>query len=236
MAAPIVRKPKPIPLNGARGGDPAGKSLLKLRAYDELKQWIQDASIPPGAFLSERQLATRLGMSKTPVKAALERLEAEGFLAVSPQQGIVVRDLALHEIVDQFEIRLALETFVLRAVAGRLKADEANSVREMLRMQERAAAKRDISGSIKLDADFHLMFCVFLGNQEIIRVMSQLREKIHRVISRAFSQDAERMVSSFREHAAIAKAVLDGDPDGAARAILDHLDYGKQILLSPRRR
>jgi DNA-binding GntR family transcriptional regulator len=212
------------------------KSLLKQRAYEELKLRIQNTTFAPGKFLSERQLAAQLGMSKTPVKAALERLEAEGFVAVSPQQGIVVRDLSVHEIADQFEIRLALETFVLRGVAGKLNADEAGRLRENLRQQQQAKKNRNVRSSVELDAEFHWLFCQFLGNHEIIRVMVQLRDKIHRVITRVFQQDLERLSASYREHVAIADAVLQGNADAAAKAIEEHLNYGKQFLLSPRRR
>ncbi len=214
----------------------AEKSLLKQQAYDALKRSIQNATFEPGTFLSERQLAAQLGMSKTPVKAALERLEAEGFVAVSPQQGIVVRDLSIHELADQFEIRLALETFVLRAMAGKLSESEAGRVVENLRWQQEAAAACDIHRAVQLDADFHALFCEYFGNQEILRVMTQLRDKIHRAISRVLEQDPERLNSSYREHRAIAEAVLEGDGERAARALKEHLNYGKQFLLSPNRR
>jgi DNA-binding GntR family transcriptional regulator len=174
-------------------------------------------------------------MSKTPVKAALERLQTEGFIAVSPQQGILVRDLSVQEIVDQFQVRLALETFVVRAIAGKLNEDETSRLRENLRHQRRAAMDEDIQAAALLDADFHAMLCEFLGNQEINRVMSQIREKMHRVMTRVFDQNTPRLTSSHREHQAIADAVIAGDPDRAARSVEEHLNYGKQFLLSPRR-
>ena len=210
------------------------KSLLKQQAYDEMKQRIQDATFEPGAFLSERQLALQLGMSKTPVKAALERLESEGFISVSPQQGIVVRDLSVHEIADQFEIRLALETYVLRSVAGKLNDDVASRVRQNLKRHEQAARKSDMAAATELDAEFHGIFCECLGNQEIIRVMSHLREKIHRVICRVFLRNPERLDASWKEHKAIADAVLAGNADLATTKIQEHLEFGKQLLLSPR--
>lgn len=210
------------------------RSLLKQQAYDELKQRIQDATFEPGAFLSERQLALQLGMSKTPVKAALERLESEGFIAVSPQQGIVVRDLSVDEIADQFEIRLALESYVLRSVTGKLNSDETRRVRENLKRQQLAADNSDMAVAAELDAEFHGIFCECLGNREIIRVMSHLREKIHRVIGRVFRRNTDRLQESWKEHSAIADAVLDGNADLAVTKIQEHLEYGKQLLLSPR--
>jgi len=207
--------------------------LLKDRAYLELKQLIQDVTFEPGAFLSERQLAVQLGMSKTPVKAALERLEMEGFIAVSPQQGIVVRELSVHEVADQFEIRIALESHVLRSVAGRLTDEQASRLTASVRQQKQAARRRDVAELVALDAEFHMLFCEFHGNREIARVMGQLREKIHRVIGRVYQQRPERLASSCDEHAAIVDVVLAGDADLSAQRIREHLDYGRQFLLAP---
>lgn len=215
---------------------PDARVLLKDRAYLELKSLIQDVTFEPGAFLSERQLAGQLGMSKTPVKAALERLEMEGFIAVSPQQGIVVRELSVHEVADQFEIRLALECHVLRSIAGRLTDEQASVLTASIRQQKQAAKRRDVAELVALDAEFHMLFCEFHGNREITRVMTQLREKIHRVIGRVFQQQPERLDSSCDEHAAIVEAVLAGDTKLSAKRMEEHLDYGRQFLLDPRGR
>jgi DNA-binding GntR family transcriptional regulator len=209
--------------------------LLKERAYTEIKQRILSGDLGPGSFLSERQMALQLGMSKTPVRAALERLEQEGMVAISPQQGILVRDLSVHEIADQYEIRAALETFVLRSVAGRLTAVQADRLRANLEAQEANCLDCDVERSVALDTEFHMLFCEFLGNQEILRVMGQLRARIHRVISKVYRINAGRVSSSCAEHRAIAEAVLNGDAAAAARLIEEHLECGKRHLLSPRR-
>src|SRR5262252_182499 len=105
-------------------GHAPARSFLKEQAYERLKRGLLNNDYPPGSFLSERQLAENLGMSKTPVKAALERLESEGFIAVSPQQGIVVRELSVQEIADQYEIRAALESYAVRTIAGQLTEEQ----------------------------------------------------------------------------------------------------------------
>ncbi len=99
---------------------PSREPSLKERAYIEIKQRIQDMTFAAGDFLSERRLASMLGMSKTPIKAALERLEHEGFVAVAPQQGIVVRSPSMRDVQEMLELRRALESFCFRAVAGKL--------------------------------------------------------------------------------------------------------------------
>src|SRR5262245_6520810 len=118
-------------------GSPSFRGLMKEHAYEQIKRGILCDDYPPGTFLSERQLAERLQMSKTPVKAALERLELEGFITVSPQRGIVVRNLTIDEIADIYETRAVLEAYTLRAVAGRLTAGQEEKLRASLRVQER---------------------------------------------------------------------------------------------------
>src|SRR5579872_4371815 len=97
---PAKRREQAVALtNGSNGANGAPvRSLMKEQAYAELKRLIQSQELAPGSFLAERQLAHRLGMSKTPVRSALERLESEGFVRISPQQGAIVCDLSLRDI------------------------------------------------------------------------------------------------------------------------------------------
>ena len=214
---------------------PARRPLMKARAYQEIKAFIQRGDLAPGAFLAERQLAEQLGMSKTPVRAALVRLEAEGFITISPQQGILIRDLTVAEIADQYEIRTALETYVVRTLAGKLTPDQTARLRENLRAQAALPAHAPVARGVALDAEFHMLFCDFLGNREILGLMDTLREKIARVMATVFKFNPVRVKSSFQEHRAIAEAVIGGDGASAARLIDRHLEVGKQLLLSPRR-
>lgn len=210
--------------------------LLKNRAYEDLKARILKNEFPPGSFLAERQLAHTLGMSKTPVKAALERLELEGFIAVSPQQGIVVRELNVSEIVDQYEIRTALECFVVRSIAGHLREDQIARLEENLSAQKAILKQSKVQQGVALDAAFHIMLSEFLGNQEILRVMKQLREKIQRVVLLVVHASPQRIDTSYPEHRAIADAVIQGKADQAARLIEEHLERGRQLILAPRSR
>jgi DNA-binding GntR family transcriptional regulator len=221
--------------NGNASSDDApGRTLLKERAYAEIKRRILRGDFPPSTFLSERHMAGQLAMSKTPVRAALERLELEGLVTISPQQGVIVRELSVHEIADQYEIRAALEGYVVRTVAGRLAPAQARRLQENLGAQEANCSARDVQRGVALDAEFHTLFCEFLGNREILRVMGQLREKVHRVIGQVYTLNAARMASSYEEHRAIADAVLRGDAALAVRRVEEHLEYGKRCLLSPR--
>jgi DNA-binding GntR family transcriptional regulator len=212
----------------------AESGLLKQRAYIAIKQRILGGDFPPSTFLSERQMAAELAMSKTPIRAAVERLEFEGFVRISPQHGIIVRDVSVTDIADQYEIRTALETYVVRTLAGRLTAAQTEQLQANLRDQKLQCSAVAVQRWVELDASFHLLFCEFLGNQEILRAMGQLREKIHRITSQVFQLHPGRVAASYVEHCGIADAVVKGDPRLASQLMEEHLDRGKRCLLSPR--
>ena len=208
-----------------------GRALLKDDAYERIKQLIQTQVFKPGTFLSERELAARLGMSKTPVRSALERLQTEGFVQIAPKQGAVVREPSLHEIVDMIDFRIALEPYVLRRLVGRLSPWQLQRLRENLKQQEWVVEAHDVRRCTQLDADFHLMFCEFLGNQEIVRVMRSLRDRLVRTVLRIFSQDVARVRDSYQEHLAIVDALEVGDGERAARLLVSHLESGKRYTV-----
>jgi DNA-binding GntR family transcriptional regulator len=224
-------------LTGTNGssGAPTARRLFKERAYEEIKQMILSGELPPGTFLAERPLASRLQMSTTPVNSALERLEQEGLLSISPQQGAVVRDFSFREISALYEIRVALEPYVARSIAGQLTTAQIDRLNANLGAQRENLARRDIMHCVQLDEYFHTLFAEFLDNREILRVLLQLRDKTNRVFHRVFTMNPGRMEGSYKEHLAIAESMIEGPPDLAAERVEAHLEFGRRLLLDPRR-
>jgi len=220
-----------VPRPAAR---PAVRPTLANRAYADLKALFQDGIYSPGDFLTEGELARRLKMSKTPVRTALTRLEMDGFVTVSPQQGIVVREPSVHEIIDLFDIRIALETFVVRRLAGNLTPEQTARMRENLDAQGRAVKDRDNEAATRLDTEFHLLLCEFLDNREILVAMERLRGKLHRIILGIQNKSPERLMDGWREHESIAEAVNQGRGEQAAQRVIQHLEWGKKFLVSPK--
>jgi len=206
---------------------------LQSRAYAELRRLIASGEFPPGTFLSERQLAVQLGMSKTPVHVALERLEAEGFVTISAQQGVVVRGLSVEDIVDHYELREAVESWVVRRVAGRLKPAQVEELQSNLASQRQALAENDLRELMRLDEQMHYLLASYLGNREILSTMERLRDKIHQVILRVTDTDRARPAESTAEHETIIAAIIAGQPDEAARLMIAHLEAGKTRILNP---
>mgnify|MGYP001422022186 CR=1 FL=1 len=210
-------------------------SRLQSRAYSELRRLIVSGEFPPGTFLSERQLALQLEMSKTPVHVALERLESEGFVTISAQQGIVVRGMSVEDIVDHYELREAIEAWVVRRLAGKLSPGQERQLQDNLKEQRAALKEDDLSRLVQLDEQMHFMLGSFLQNREIMSTMERLRDKIHQVIVRVTDSDRSRPADSVSEHARIIKAILAGEGAQAADLMVEHLEAGKRRILNPER-
>ena len=157
-------------------------------------------------------------MSKTPVHAALERLDADGLVTVAAQQGIMVHAISSEDIGDHFEIRDALEPFVVAKLAGRLSSEQVRRLERNLRENRRVVRNADVEANVRLDAEFHHLLCEFLGNREITRVMAQIREKVHTAIYQISSRQPQRMAGSVAEHQGIAAALIAGDGSAAMEA------------------
>jgi DNA-binding GntR family transcriptional regulator len=224
------------PVSRKRNGQAAaagGKLLLKDRAYAELKTLIQSGVFAPDTFLSERQLVQRLGMSKTPIRSALEHLEAQGLVAVSPQQGIVVKDLSAREIAELFDIRSAIEPFIVRRLAERnLPAEQLMRLKANLKSQRAAVNAEDALAATKLDIEFHMLLAELLDNREMLAWLARCFDKLERAILRINRLSANRLPKSQADHASIAMSVLKGRGSAAAKAMAEHLQYGRQFLLN----
>lgn len=218
------------PRSETRAASPAKKMLLKDTAYQKLKESILSGQFPPGSFLAERQLTGLLGMSKTPIRAALEHLESECLVSVSPQQGIVVRDISPREIYDVFDIRYALEPHVAKALGARHVEDGIARLRAHLAVQEVVYAQNKVLDATRLDREFHMLLCELHGNREIIKVMDQVWDKLFREVVRILGQKQGRMQASITEHRAIVEAIGTGDGEAAQARMLDHINHTKQFF------
>ncbi|QJW98934.1 GntR family transcriptional regulator [Frigoriglobus tundricola] len=211
---------------------PASRLLLKERAYRDLKELIQTGEITQESLLSERQLAELLGMSKTPIRAALENLETQGLVTVSPQRGILVRDLSAREVAELFDVRSAVEPFVVGRLARRsVTPAQRDALAENLRRQQAAADAEDALAATRLDIALHRSLAELLENREMMVWLERCFDRLHRSVLRVNRSAPGRLFESCREHAGIVAAVLEGRPEDAARLMTEHLGFGRRFLL-----
>jgi DNA-binding GntR family transcriptional regulator len=205
-------------------------TALKQKAYAALRERILTGDIQAGEFLSERRLAVELGMSKTPVHAALERLEVEGLITVAPQRGAMVRQSTLDEALDSLELRLALERHIVRLLAGRLSGADLAELRRALQRQSECVRNEDMAGYSALDADYHLLLAELTGNREIIRVMAGLRSKVFGAAARVLRLYPPRLEAGFAEHAALVDALEQADEKRALEIMEAHIDWARKVM------
>lgn len=210
-----------------------GRILLKDRAFDHIKALILDGSYQPGHFLSESDLCTALEMSKTPIRAALERLEEQGFVTIAPQRGVIVRELSPREIADHYDFRIALESWITRTMAGRLNAEQIADLEQNLIEQHAQTGGDvvDLRGFMRSDAQFHHIITAATGNAEFVWAMQRQWDKLQRLVESIAFKDPTVPPRSCAEHQAIFDALVAGDGELAARRAIEHLEHGKKFML-----
>jgi DNA-binding GntR family transcriptional regulator len=198
----------------------------KDRALEYVKAQVLTGAFPGGELISEGDVATALGMSRTPVREAFLRLEAEGLLRLYPQRGALVVPVSPDEARAVIEARLLLEQFAATKVVQRGPAACAAVFERLtgeLRRQRDAAAAPDWREFLDADRAFHAVTLDESGNAILSGLYSSLRDRQTRMIRESAMRDPNRMTTIMDEHLGIAEALRDGDLERAQRAIRTHL-------------
>jgi DNA-binding GntR family transcriptional regulator len=198
----------------------------KDRALEFVKTQVLTGAFPGGELISEGDVATALGMSRTPVREAFLRLEAEGLLRLYPQRGALVVPVSPDEVRSVIEARLVLERFAATKVVGRGPAACAAVFERLsgeLRRQRDAAATTDWREFLDSDRAFHAITLEESGNAILCGFYSTLRDRQMRMIGESALRDPDRVTTIMREHLGIAEALRDSDLQRALRAVQTHL-------------
>ena len=208
----------------------AGKTTdsrtAKDRALEYVKTQVLTGAFPGGELISEGDVATALGMSRTPVREAFLRLEAEGLLRLYPQRGALVVPVSPDEARAVIEARLLLEQFAATKVVQRGPAACAAVYERLsgeLKWQSDAAAATEWREFLDADRAFHDVTLENSGNAILSGFYSSLRDRQMRMIGESALGDPARVTKIMDEHRAIGDAVRDGDLERALRAVRTHL-------------
>ncbi|MCO6009898.1 GntR family transcriptional regulator [Actinoallomurus purpureus] len=189
------------------------------RAYDHVKQAILDRAYPGGALLSEGEIATTVGVSRTPVREALLRLEAEGLVRLYPKRGALVLPVSPQEIADVFEARELVETFAAgKATPGPELVAELTGFLEAMREHSAAGNAREFA---RADRCFHRAIVAAAGNEIITQLYDALRDRQLRM-ARLTADDPDRTATAIHDHSEILEAVRSGDRRRIRGAIHRH--------------
>ena len=218
---PIAGSPAPASDEGA------GKSLGD-RAYDQLLDRMLEGTFAAGTLLQERSLAEMLGISRTPVREALAKLESEGFVTRHVGRLLVVREVPMRELMEILHVRTILETEAAGIAAGRVARGELGALRQLFEAQ--------LEGPLPDGGDFwaaddrlHGLIVDAAGNAVLAETVRSLRRR-----TRMFNLKRlpERFVPGCLEHLAIVTALEQGDAAAARAAVATHLDNTRRSILA----
>ncbi|MET7762023.1 GntR family transcriptional regulator [Streptomyces sp. NPDC005336] len=194
------------------------------RVYTHVKQAVLDRSYEGGTLLSEGELAEAVGVSRTPVREALLRLEAEGLLKLYPKKGALVLPVSAQEITDVVETRLLVEQ---HAVAKVVPAGEPLLVRleELMEEQKEHAAAGDLAAFAVADRCFHAEIVRAAGNGILAHLYDQLRDRQLRMGVATMHAEPDRIAKNITEHTEILEALRAGDAGSAAGIVQRHVSW-----------
>ncbi len=205
----------------------------KDRALDYVKNQILTGAFPGGELITEGEVADALGMSRTPVREAFLRMEAEGLLRLYPQRGALVIPVSPQEVRAVMEARLVLEQFAAGKVArqsAEARSDMSDRMATELARQRQTAAAGDLREFSDADRAFHAILIEAAGNSILHDVYGSLRDRQTRMIGESAVREPARVETILAEHSEIAEAVREGDLNRSLKAIEAHLAGTQRAL------
>lgn len=200
---------------------PAAEPVVR-QVTRTLRDAIVSMRLPPGAKLSEQAIARQMGISRQPVREALIRLADTGLVRILPQRGTLVEPLSVAAALDAHFIRDAIECALVREAALCTDAALLRRFRDSMADQRRASREGDGDRFFAQDEAFHRLVAEASGRLAAWRIVEEVKPRLDR-IRFINMRAAPRRALVLRQHAAVVRALADGDPDAAATAMRAHL-------------
>ena len=207
-------------------------AFLPLRdvVFNTLRQAILTGELKPGERLMEIHLANRLGVSRTPIREAIRKLELEGLVVMVPRKGAEVAQITEKSMNDVLEVRRALDALCAELACDRITKEELESLREACEHFEQVVKTGDVKEIAQADVALHDIIVQATGNQRLIQLVNNLSEQMYRYrfeYIKDFSQHA-RLVE---EHRIIYESLLHGDKETASEAAKTHIDNQEKAII-----
>jgi DNA-binding GntR family transcriptional regulator len=190
---------------------------LTDKAYSQIEELIVTLQLPPGTVLSELVLANRLGIGRTPIREALQRLSRDGLVNILPRRGVLVSDIDLRSQLRLLEVRRELERLMARGAAERANEEERAKFSEIAVGMRRASNRQDDISFMRLDQQFNTLVSLAARNEFASRSMGLMHGLSRRFWYQHYKQAADLPLCA-RLHAGVAEAIAKRDPDTAAEA------------------
>lgn len=205
-----------------------GYKPLREIVFESMREAILSGDLEPGERLMEIQLADEMGVSRTPVREAIRKLELENFVVMIPRKGAYVAGVSLKDVADVFEIRSALEGLAAGLAAERITDDE-------LELMERALFYRaseqelNLEQIVESDTDFHALVYKASRNDRLIQILANLREQIQRFRTTSLAVPG-RVKLAIDEHRMIVEALRNHNSEEAQSLAIAHIMTAENVM------
>ena len=207
-----------------------GSASLEARVYNELREALLCGQFKKDEWLTEHMLTQKLGVSRTPVRSALQRLAEDGLVSLIPNKGAVVIGITKEDIIDIYRIRMRLEGLASAMAAKKITEEEKRQLSENVALSEFYIQRGDTEHIKELDTVFHRTIYEASGSRMIARILSDLHRntKAYRRRSIGVPGRSDKMMEEHRE---ILSAVLSGNAEEAERLTSAHIERAMENML-----
>lgn len=199
--------------------------------FETLENDILSGVYQRGDTLTELKLCERLGVSRTPIREALNRLKEQQLVVETSSHSVVVRGVSEQDLADIYEIRLRLEGYAARLCAERINEEQLNELKEIVALQEFYTERGGAANIRDMDSRFHELVYQYCGSEMLQATLSDLHHKVQRY-RKLSVEHPERAHVAVKEHADILRALEKHDGADAERLTVLHIDNAKKCIVS----
>lgn len=196
----------------------------KYKVYEAIKKEILCGKYAPGDILNERPLSEDMGISRTPIREALQMLAQDGWLQIETYKGAVVREFDLKYMQELSRIRCALEVCAVEDAAANITDHDIRQLENIQSSQQKMLEDFAPQEFILMDREFHRCIYDLSGNQELIHLLRNYYDIFRFLGTQAVMNTEERRITTLQEHQAIIGALKNRDPAAATRAMRTHME------------
>lgn len=199
-------------------------AYLPLRdvVFNTLREAILKGDLKPGERLMELQLASKLGVSRTPIREAIRMLEQEGLAVTTPRKGAEVAKMTLKDMEDVLEIRDALDELAVRIACQKISDEQLKQLEDMKELFEKSTQTGNVKKIADADVTFHDVIYEATGNPKLVTLLNNLREQVYRYRVE-YIKDPKNYPTLIAEHEAILESLKNRDVKNAVEAMHVHV-------------
>lgn len=204
---------------------------LPLRdvVFNTLRQAILRGELKPGERLMEIQLANKLGVSRTPIREAIRKLELEGLVLMIPRRGAEVAEITEKNLRDVLEVREALEVLSVQLACEHITQEQVKDMKAAASAFKSVLKSGDVTKIAEADVHFHDVIALATGNQKLIQILNNLREQMYRYRVE-YLKNEKIYTQLLEEHEKLIEAIETRQKDAAVRIVCQHIDNQAEAI------